>query len=121
MSEVMRLELEPLGVRVVTVMCGSTNTPMFGKPEGRMNVPETSYYRPAQEKAYKERMDHQKQAMQVELLADKLVKDIVGGTRGIVWRGALAPTVRFLIWAFPAWIVDRLVNSERGVDQVKRL
>lgn len=121
MSEILRLELEPLGVRVVTVMCGSTDTPMFDKPEGRMSVPETSHYHPAQEKAYKERMEHRKQAMNVEVLANKLVKDILGGARGIIWQGALASTVRFMTWAFPTWLVDKLVNSARGLDQVKRL
>lgn len=119
-SETLRLELEPLGVRVVTVMCGSADTPMFGKPGGQMKLPETSYYYNVQDTAYKERMDHQGQAMKVEVLAEKLVKDILGGARGLIWQGALAPTVRFAAWALPTWLVDKLVNSARGLDQVKR-
>lgn len=118
-SETLRLELEPLGVRVVTVMCGSADTPMFGKPGGQMKLPETSYYYNVQDAAYKERMDHQSKAMKVEVLADKLVKDILGGARGPIWHGAFAPTVRFATWMFPTWLVDKLVNSERGLDLVK--
>ncbi|MCJ1412134.1 hypothetical protein MMC19_006226 [Ptychographa xylographoides] len=118
-SETLRLELEPLGVRVVTVMCGSTDTPMFGKPGGQMRLPETSYYYNVQDAAYKERMDHQGKAMKVEVLAEKLVKDILGGARGLVWHGAFAPLVRFVTWAFPTWYVDKLVNAERGLGQVK--
>jgi len=85
-----------------------------------MRLPETSYYYNVQDAAYKERMDHQKQAMKVEVLADKLVKDILGGARGPIWRGALASLVRFITWALPTWYVNKLVNSERGLGQVKR-
>ncbi|KAI1616476.1 hypothetical protein EDD37DRAFT_618259 [Exophiala viscosa] len=120
MSEILRLELEPLGVRVVTMMTGSADTPMFGKPGGRMRLPETSYYHGVEDAAYKERMNHQRQAMKVEVLAEKLVKDILGGTRGMIWYGALASTVRIMTWAFPTWVVDRLVNGERGLKGVNR-
>jgi 1-acylglycerone phosphate reductase len=116
----LRLELEPLGVRVVTVMCGSADTPMFGKAGGQMRLPETSHYYNVQDAAYKERMDHQGKSMKVQVLADKLVKDILGGARGTIWHGTFAPLVRFATWAFPTWLVDRLVNAERGLEQVKR-
>ncbi|EXJ73923.1 uncharacterized protein A1O5_02217 [Cladophialophora psammophila CBS 110553] len=120
MSEILRLELEPLGVRVVTAMCGSANTPIFDKPGGQMKLPETSYYYNVQDAATKERMDHKGKAMKVEVLADKLVKEILGGAKGPVWHGAFAPLVRFATWAFPRWYLDKLVNAERGLDQVKR-
>jgi len=107
-------------VRVVTVMCGSADTPMFGKPGGHMRLPQTSHYCNVQDAAYKERMDHQGKAMKVQVLADKLVKDILGGARGTIWHGAFASLVRFATWAFPTWLVDRLVNAERGLEQVKR-
>lgn len=120
-SETMRLELEPLGVRVLTAMNGSADTPMFGKPGGRMNLPESSHYYNVQEAAYKERMDHQKQASKVEVLAEMLVKDIVGGAKGIVWHGAFSALTRFITWGFPTWLVDKLVNGERGVKHVKQI
>jgi 1-acylglycerone phosphate reductase len=120
MSETLRVELEPLGVRVVTSICGSADTPMFGKPGGPMDLPETSYYHGVQEAAWKERMDHQRQAMNVDVLAGKLVKDILGGARGTIWRGANAPLVRWAIWLNATWLVDMLVNSARGLSQVKR-
>ncbi|KAK9371401.1 NAD(P)-binding protein [Lipomyces kononenkoae] len=119
-SETLRLELEPLGVRVVTVMCGSADTPMFSKPGGQMKLPETSYYYNVQDAAYKERMDHRAKAMKVEVLADKLVKDILGGAKGQIWHGAFAPLVRLATWAFPTWYVDKFVNTQRGLEQVKR-
>lgn len=65
-------------------------------------------------------MDHQSKAMKVDVLADKLVKDILGGARGPIWHGAMASLVRFITWAFPTWLVDKLVNAERGLDHVQR-
>lgn len=120
-SETMRLELEPLGVRVVTVMCGSADTPMFDKPGGRMRLPEASHYHGVEEAAYRERMDHRSKATRVDVLAERLVRAVVGGARGVVWRGAFSTIVRLITWAFPTWLVDRLVNAERGLDQVRRL
>jgi 1-acylglycerone phosphate reductase len=66
-------------------------------------------------------MDHQSKAMKVDVLADKLVRDILGGAKGMIWHGALASLVRYMTWALPTWIVDRLVNAERGLGHVKRL
>ncbi|KAF7590224.1 hypothetical protein BBP40_003155 [Aspergillus hancockii] len=120
MSETLRVELEPLGVRVVTSICGSADTPMFGKPGGPMDLPETSYYHGVQDAAWKERMDHQRQAMNVDVLAGKLVNDILGGARGVIWHGAFAPLVRWASWLNITWLVDRLINSARGLSQVKR-
>jgi 1-acylglycerone phosphate reductase len=116
-SKTLRLELEPLGVRVVTVMCGSADTPMFGKPSGQMRLPGTSHYYNVQDAVYKERMDHQGKSMKVQVLADKLVRDILGGARGTIWHGTFAPLVRFATWAFPMWLVDRLSTPN---EQVKR-
>lgn len=93
---------------------------MFGKPDGQMSVPETSHYYHVQDTAYKERMDHQKKAMNVDVLAGKVVDDIVGGATGTIWRGALSSLVKIMTWVLPSWYVDNLVNKERGVGMVRR-
>ncbi len=121
MSEVMRLELEPLGVRVVTALLGSVDTPIFGKPGGKMNLPKTSYYYGIQEHAYKQRMAHQGESMKVEPFAKELVKQILSRTKGPIWHGTFAALVRFVTWACPQWYVDKAANSDRGVELVKRL
>ena len=120
MSETLRIELEPLGVRVITSICGSVDTPMFGKPGGPMSLPESSFYHGIEDAAWKERMNHQKQATNVDVLAERLVKDILGGAKGAVWRGAFASLVRWASWLNIAGWMDGLVNSSRGVKQVKR-
>ncbi|KAI9697564.1 MAG: hypothetical protein M1820_007763 [Bogoriella megaspora] len=119
MSETLRIELEPLGVRVVTSICGSTNTPMFEKG-GPMELPETSYYHGVQDAAWKERMDHQRQATNVDVLAGQLVEDIHSGVRGVIWHGAFSSLVRWASWLNITWLLDRMINSSRGLSQVKR-
>ena len=102
-------------------MSGSANTPFFTKPGGHINLPKASYYHGIEDAAWEERMDHLKQATNVDVLAEKLVKDVVGGAKGITWHGAFAPTVRYATWLFPAWVMDGMVNGARGIGKVKRV
>ncbi|KAK7745886.1 hypothetical protein SLS53_002605 [Cytospora paraplurivora] len=92
LSETLRIELAPLGVRVVTVMCGSANTPIFNKPGGQLRLPERSYYagHGIEEVANKQRDDHQGGSMNVDELAQSLVKGILSGTQKPVWAGTYA-------------------------------
>lgn len=121
MSETLRIELEPLNVRVITAICGSVDTPMFSKPGGPMELPDDSYYRGIEQAAWNERMDHQKQATNVDVLAGKLVRDTFGGTKGTLWHGAFSSLVWWTVCFNVTWLVDKLINSSRGVKQVKRM
>jgi 1-acylglycerone phosphate reductase len=94
---------------------------MFGKPGGPMEIPESSYYHGVEAEAWKERMDHQRQATDVDVLAGKLVKDIIGGTRGVIWHGAFASLVWWASWLNVTWFVDKMINSARGLNKVKRI
>jgi len=85
-----------------------------------MNLSTTSYYSGIEEMAWQERMDHLKQASQVEVLAEKLVKEIVGGAKGQIWHGAFAFVVRVVTSGLPTWLVDGLINGPRGIKLVKR-
>jgi 1-acylglycerone phosphate reductase len=93
MSNTIRAELEPLGVRVITSICGSTDTPMFAKPGGPMSLTKTSYYYSIEDVAWSERMGHQRQATKVDMLAERLVREIVRGANKTVWYGAFASLV----------------------------
>ena len=82
--ETMRVELESRGVRVLTSICGFTDRPMFGKSGGPVDLPKDSYHHYIENAAWKKRMAHYQQAVNVEVLAIKLVRRIVGGARGII-------------------------------------
>ncbi len=120
MSEVMRLELESLGVRVVTAMCGSVDTPMFSRPGGRMQLPKTSPYYDVQDTAYEERVAHKGASMKPDAFAEQMVKDILGGAKGQLWRGVYAGLVRVGSQLFPQWYLDWSCNLGKGLEKVKR-
>ncbi|KAM7191811.1 NADPH-dependent 1-acyldihydroxyacetone phosphate reductase [Rhypophila sp. PSN 637] len=119
-SEILRCEMQPLGVRVVTAMVGSVDTPIFNKPGGKMQLPETSYYYRITEKAYQQRLDHQKESMQVGPFAEQLVADILDSNQPTVWRGTAAAMTKFALWAFPKWYLEKLCNGDRGLELVKK-
>ncbi|KAM7210952.1 NADPH-dependent 1-acyldihydroxyacetone phosphate reductase [Rhypophila decipiens] len=120
LTDILRCEMEPLGVRVVTAMVGSVQTPIFYKPGGKMHLPETSYYYHVTEKAYQQRMDHQKESMKVEPFAQQIVAGILDTNQSTVWRGTAAALTRFAILAFPRWYLEKSCNSEKGLELVKR-
>ena len=92
---------------------------MFAKSTGRLELPESSYYRGVEETAWKERMDHQQSASKVDVLAEQLVKDIVGGSSGIVWHGAFSAITKFATARLPKSMLDGMIKKPRGVGLVK--
>ncbi|KAG8163164.1 hypothetical protein KVR01_007642 [Diaporthe batatas] len=121
MSDTLRIEMEPLGVRVVTVMVGSASTTIFDKPGGQLHLPETSYYRRdgIEEMANKQRAEHKNSCMSVDELAPQLVKGILTGTQNPVWAGTFASAVRWGTWLYPRWFMDWSCNVGRGLEKVK--
>lgn len=121
MSDTLRIEMAPLGVRVVTVMTGSANTPIFNKPDGELKLPENSYYRypGVEEMAMKQRMEHQESCMSVDELAPQLVRGILSGTKNPLWAGTYATLVRWGIWAHPRAFTDWSCNVGRGLEKVE--
>ncbi|KAK3391159.1 hypothetical protein B0H63DRAFT_520352 [Podospora didyma] len=99
MSEVMRMEMEPLGVRVVLVMVGSVATTMFTRPGGHMKLAETSYYHGVEEYAYEKRISHLDASM----------------TLGPIWYGTYALLVPFATWGMPQWWVGWSLNNGRDL------
>ncbi|KAM7196948.1 NADPH-dependent 1-acyldihydroxyacetone phosphate reductase [Rhypophila sp. PSN 637] len=107
LTDILRCEMEPLGVRVLTAMVGSVQTPIFYKPGGKMHLPESSYY-------------CHKESMKVEPFAQQIVADILDTNQSTVWRGTAAALTRFAIWAFPRWYLEKSCNGEKGLELVKR-
>lgn len=100
MSDTLRIEMEPLGVRVGTVMVGSASTAIFDKPGGQLHLPETSFYRypGIEDMANKQRAEHKNSCMPVRELAPKLVKGIFTGIKDPLWAGTFASAMRWVRW-----------------------
>ena len=105
-SETARLELEPLGVRVVTAMVAMTKS-KFQDNLAAIVLHEDSLYKQVEKNIQMAGMHGQgsmeRFEMPVERLAERLCGDVLDGKSGLVWRGGLSTTTRFLKALMPSW------------------
>ena len=105
-SETLRIEMDPLGVRVLTVMTGVvatrilTNSPVPKLPDG-------SFYKTAEEKLVERAAGATLGNMPVpaERFAEEIVGDVIAGRSGRIWRGGLSGTVKWLHAWLPMWVL----------------
>lgn len=115
LSESLRIELEPLGVRVLTIMLGQVSTQMYSNTVA-FHLPEGSPYdKIAGTIASQSRGDLNLNNEPAEVAARNLVKDTISGRRGQVWRGGLAGTVCLAQWLLPTRLFEWVVHLKRGV------
>ncbi|KAI0967393.1 putative short-chain dehydrogenase/reductase [Xylaria arbuscula] len=101
LSDVMRVELGTLGVR--------------------LQLPEGSYYECIKDGlASQNRGDQKPGSHAPELTAKRLANDIVSGKVGETWRGGLASVVRYCAALLPQIIFEHLINGDKGLDIVQR-
>ncbi|KAF7511585.1 hypothetical protein GJ744_004173 [Endocarpon pusillum] len=119
-SETLRLELKPLGVDVVTAMVGSIETKFFTN-----NIPSTlppnSLYKSIEH--YIQDTDSGKnvpKGTNAAVFAEHLVKDVLQGKKGQLWRGNMASMTKWASQCIPWGSLDGMVASGRGVDKLKR-
>ncbi|KAF7588345.1 hypothetical protein BBP40_005873 [Aspergillus hancockii] len=104
-SETLRLEMEPFGVKVVTLMTGVVGTKLFANC-ANSDLPEDSLYTDAS----KEIDDVAtgallKNNMSASVYASRIVDDVIGGASGMIWRGKFATMDWFLSSYCPTWII----------------
>lgn len=95
-GETLRLELNPFGVRVVSVITGAIDTNiMRNSPVPKL--PESSRYVAAQKQitdlatgAYNEGLKR----MPAEAFAEKVVNEVLQGANGKIWKGEYSSVVR---------------------------
>jgi 1-acylglycerone phosphate reductase len=101
-SETLRLEMQPLGVQVVTVITGAVSTKLhINAPDH--HLPDSSFYIAASsEIAARVSNEDVPKHSKPEDFARSLVGDLLAGTSGKVYRGEMASTVRFASKFLPA-------------------
>lgn len=120
LSETLRLELEPLGVRVITVMVGIVDTPINAKSDDLV-LPENSYYRVIRDtiarfrdgSAYPSKQDP-------DVTAKNIVHDVVSGSSSYTWRGKSATIAWFCFTFIPNRFLVNMLNGDKGLDEVAR-
>jgi 1-acylglycerone phosphate reductase len=104
-SETWRYELEPLGVRVITLRTGVVKT-RFMDNLPQMKLPDDSYYIGARH--FIERGGDRAvraSGMEPKTYAEKVFAEVDKGASGIRWIGAYATLARFLHSLAPQWMV----------------
>jgi 1-acylglycerone phosphate reductase len=97
LSESLRLELEPFGVKVITVMLGNVKTNM--SDASTLPLPKESRYLAVEDTI---KAAHGKFTfVPVEVFAKQLVDKVLGGATGKVWGGQNASLIRWLVPFLP--------------------
>ncbi|KAK8128646.1 short-chain dehydrogenases/reductase [Apiospora sp. TS-2023a] len=112
-SEVMRIEMAPLGVTVCTGMLGAVATPIHDNA-GALSLPAGSYYTAVQETISKQQQgEHKHGAKKPEVTAKHMYHDIVSG-KAVIWRGGFAGLIKFLQAWMPSVLIH-LVNNDKDL------
>ncbi|KAI5201771.1 hypothetical protein E4T42_04287 [Aureobasidium subglaciale] len=119
MSETLRVEMKPLGVRVLTHMVGAVETAIHVKA-GELRLPEDSYYTNIYSIISAQLKGELKPGSQpVNVTAQKIVTDCLGTGSGMIWRGGMASICYWATWLMPAWVLDQMMANGRGLDKIK--
>ena len=101
LSETLRIEMEPLGVRVVTAMVGEIETNIYQNCEPPI-LPPGSYYKSVEQYIIDQAAGKlQKQNEPLEITARNLLRDVLSGRSGQTWRGGVAGTAKLATWLLP--------------------
>ena len=119
-SETLRHEVEPLGVKVQTVVTGAVKTQFFNNVEVEP-MPKGSYFRAAEEEIGKRKAGADVFGFaSVEDYAKSVVNDILGGKSGHTYRGKFATMIRILGALLPQFIYDGIANNGTGLDKMRK-
>ncbi|KAF4340973.1 short-chain dehydrogenase [Fusarium beomiforme] len=110
-SETWRHELQPLGIRTITLLTSAVKTNFFSEHPAA-DVPDDSQYFEIRDFIHglvDGRM--QENGISAKQYATKVVGEVEKGTVGVVWAGKDASTLRLLSWLLPQSVFDMIVQS----------
>ncbi|KAL2845521.1 hypothetical protein BJY01DRAFT_214183 [Aspergillus pseudoustus] len=118
-SETLRVEVAPLGVKVVTIMTGIVASKMFENTP-HDELPESSYYRAAGPNILETSTGTKfaSVAMPAVTYAKGVVGDVLRGHSGMTWRGKIASLGWFIHSFFPTWLSDLAFGSGSGLEKL---
>ncbi|KAI1502207.1 hypothetical protein F5X99DRAFT_427585 [Biscogniauxia marginata] len=120
LSETMRIEMQGLGVRVVTAMVGEIATKIYDNASAPPSLPASSFYASIKDLIFRQGTGQmQTENEKVEVTAENLVKDVLSGRDGHVWRGGVAGRAKYFHWLLPERVFERALHVTRGVYEVK--
>ncbi|KAB8231434.1 SDR family oxidoreductase [Aspergillus alliaceus] len=119
LSETLRLELAPLGVSVLAIMVGTVTT-TFHANEPEVILPPTSRYTAIRDTISRWATGQAgPKGCSVTEFAESIADDVLG-EKGVVWRGPYSAAMRFLSRWCPGWLLDQMMSSGQGLDQLAK-
>ncbi|RKK85979.1 hypothetical protein BFJ68_g17193 [Fusarium oxysporum] len=116
-SDTLRLEVHPLGLKVVTLHMGEVSTPLMATDN--INFGAESIYRDAEDGVKQRTTTHLAKTMPPEQFAREVASAIIDGKQSFLWKGTNA----FLVWllnAFgPRTVFDNALLKAAGLDDKK--
>jgi 1-acylglycerone phosphate reductase len=116
-SDTLRLEVHPLGLKVVTLHMGEVSTPLMATDN--INFGAESIYRSAEDAVKQRTKTHLAKTMPPEQFAREVVSAVIGGKQPFLWKGTNA----FLVWmlnAFgPRTVFDSTMLKGSGLNDKK--
>ncbi|KXX76167.1 NADPH-dependent 1-acyldihydroxyacetone phosphate reductase [Madurella mycetomatis] len=115
------LELAPFDVSVISIMVGTITTP-FHANEPTVVLPPSSRYAAIRDTISRWATGEAgPKGSSSEDFAESLVQDIVGtGKSAWVWKGAYSGTIKFASKWIPTWILDGLMSTGQGLDELSK-
>ncbi|KAI2602159.1 short-chain dehydrogenase/reductase [Hypoxylon sp. NC1633] len=109
-SESWRHELQPLGVRTITLMTTAVKTE-FQSNNQPEELPQSSRYAHVRDFIYHATDGLQDGAISARQYAIKVVREVEKGTSGPVWAGTNASMLRYALWLSPQFVLDKLIRN----------
>ncbi|KAH7205106.1 uncharacterized protein BKA55DRAFT_681896 [Fusarium redolens] len=113
-SDTLRLEVRPLGLRVVTLHMGEVSTPLMATDN--INFGANSIYHDAEAAVKQRTTTHLDKTMPPEQFAREVVGEIVGGKQSFLWKGTNASLVWLLNVLGPRTVFDSTLVKAAGLD-----
>ncbi|KAF3397458.1 NADPH-dependent 1-acyldihydroxyacetone phosphate reductase [Talaromyces pinophilus] len=117
-GETLRLELQPFGVRVISVITGAVDTNIM-KNSSVPKLPTTSCYYAAEKQIIDLALGNDNDGvkrMSAEEFAGKVAGDVIGGANGKIWRGGYSSIARLFNVLMPTGVLDGILSKGRGLD-----
>ncbi|KAI1388664.1 oxidoreductase [Hypoxylon trugodes] len=118
-SEALRLELHPLGIKVATIITGAVRTNLAANSPPHI-LPPNSVYTPAAKEiaARATGADVTDRVGSKEDFGRDLVSKVLRGATGRVYVGNLSTAVRIASSWFPACLIDYMQAANTGLDRL---
>jgi 1-acylglycerone phosphate reductase len=107
LSEILRLELEPLNVKVITIVAGIIESSFHvNLNSDSFSLPENSEYKSMEEliRGMMRGKGKSGEASTAEEFAEEVVRDVLRGKTGKTYSGALGWSGKWLFWWWPDWL-----------------